>query len=79
MPRFMSYSMKYFSCNLLFFEIFNTSLEDVLLQQKQIATNFEIRFGVDLSYTFGSAFNNVINIRLQLSGQETLDIGRIKQ
>ncbi|MFT5941923.1 MAG: hypothetical protein ACI9AV_000407 [Sediminicola sp.] len=42
----------------------SASLEDVLLQQKQIATNFEIRFGVGLSYTFGSAFNNVINTRL---------------
>ncbi len=42
----------------------SASLEDVLLQQKQIATNFEIGFGVGLSYTFGSAFNNVINTRL---------------
>ncbi|MGY8916171.1 MAG: hypothetical protein ACKVJF_13960, partial [Flavobacteriales bacterium] len=42
----------------------SASLEDVLLQQKQIATNFEIGFGIGLSYTFGSAFNNVINTRL---------------
>lgn len=42
----------------------SASLEDVLLQQKQIATNFEIGFGVGLSYIFGSAFNNVINTRL---------------
>lgn len=40
------------------------SLEDVLLQQKQIATNFETGFNVGLSYTFGSAFNNIINTRL---------------
>ncbi len=40
------------------------SLEDVLLQQKQIATDFEVGFGVGLSYTFGSAFNNIINTRL---------------
>lgn len=42
----------------------SASIEDVLLQQKQIATNYEMGFGVGLSYTFGSAFNNVINTRL---------------
>ncbi|MEJ1223948.1 DUF481 domain-containing protein [Sediminicola sp. 1XM1-17] len=42
----------------------SASIEDVLLQQKQIATNFEIGFGVGISYTFGSAFNNIINTRL---------------
>ncbi len=42
----------------------SASIEDVLLQQKQIATDFEIGFSVGLSYTFGSAFNNIINTRL---------------
>lgn len=42
----------------------DASIEDVLLQQKQIATDFETGFSVGLSYTFGSAFNNVINTRL---------------
>ncbi|MFS4456811.1 DUF481 domain-containing protein [Maribacter sp. 2304DJ31-5] len=42
----------------------DASIEDVLLQQKQIATNFELGFRVGLSYTFGSAFNNIINNRL---------------
>lgn len=42
----------------------DASIEDVLLQQKQIATNFESGFNVGLSYTFGSAFNNIINTRL---------------
>ncbi|MET7030668.1 hypothetical protein [Sediminicola luteus] len=42
----------------------SASLEDVLLQQKQIATNFEVGFGVGISYIFGSAFNNIINTRL---------------
>ena len=42
----------------------DASLEDVLLQQKQIATDFELGFSVGLSYTFGSAFNNIINTRL---------------
>jgi len=42
----------------------SASLEDVLLQQKQIATDFETGFRVGVSYTFGSAFNNIINTRL---------------
>jgi len=42
----------------------DASLEDVLLQQKQIATDFELGFRVGLSYTFGSVFNNIINLRL---------------
>ncbi|MFK7813945.1 MAG: DUF481 domain-containing protein [Maribacter sp.] len=42
----------------------SASIEDVLLQQKQIATDFELGFTVGLSYTFGSAFNNIINTRL---------------
>lgn len=42
----------------------DASLEDVLLQQKQIATDFELGFSVGVSYTFGSAFNNIINTRL---------------
>ena len=42
----------------------DASIEDVLLQQKQIATDFETGFRIGLSYTFGSAFNNIINTRL---------------
>ncbi|ASV31345.1 DUF481 domain-containing protein [Maribacter cobaltidurans] len=42
----------------------DASIEDVLLQQKQIATDFETGFNIGLSYTFGSAFNNIINTRL---------------
>lgn len=42
----------------------DASIEDVLLQQKQIATDYDLGFSVGLSYTFGSAFNNIINTRL---------------
>jgi len=42
----------------------DASIEDVLLQQKQIATDFELGFSVGLSYTFGSAYNNIVNTRL---------------
>ncbi len=42
----------------------DASLEDLLLQQRQIATNFEMRMGFGVSYTFGSAFNSIVNTRL---------------
>ncbi len=39
------------------------SLEDVLLEQKQLATEYSLNFRVSLSYTFGSIFSNVVNPR----------------
>ena len=42
----------------------NASIEDLLLQQKEIATDFYSEFRIGLSYTFGSAFNNYLNSRL---------------
>jgi hypothetical protein len=41
-----------------------TSLEDVLLQQKQLSTTFQVYFSIGLSYTFGSMYNNIVNTRL---------------
>lgn len=40
------------------------SIEEILLGQRQLATNFQtnVRFG--LSYTFGDLYNNVVNTRL---------------
>jgi len=42
----------------------NTTLEDILLGQKQLATayNSNVNFGV--RYTFGALYNNVVNTRL---------------
>lgn len=40
------------------------TLEEVLTQQRQLATNFDAGIGIGLSYTFGSMFNNVVNTRL---------------
>lgn len=42
----------------------DASLEDILLRQRQIATDFEVSTGIGLSYTFGSVFNNIVNTRL---------------
>ena len=40
------------------------SLEDLLLAQRQLATNYDFSFSVGINYTFGSIYNNVINTRL---------------
>ncbi len=50
--------------NQLNLPIGSASLEDILLRQRQIATDFELSFSIGLSYTFGSAFNNIVNTRL---------------
>lgn len=42
----------------------DASLEDILLRQRQIATNFEMEVGIGLSYVFGSTYNNIVNTRL---------------
>ncbi|MBZ9730168.1 hypothetical protein LB467_10760 [Salegentibacter sp. JZCK2] len=42
----------------------DASLEDVLLQQRQLATTYGISLSVGLSYSFGSVYNNVVNTRL---------------
>jgi len=41
----------------------DTSIEDVLLQQKELATDYSIFGAISLSYTFGSDFANVVNTR----------------
>ena len=40
------------------------SIEDLLLRQRQIATDFQNTISLGLSYTFGSIFNNIVNTRL---------------
>ncbi len=42
----------------------DASLEDVLLQQRQLATTYHFSLSVGLSYNFGSIYNNVVNTRL---------------
>jgi hypothetical protein len=39
------------------------SSEDVLLQRKQLASQYEFWGGIGLNYSFGSIFNNVVNPR----------------
>ena len=42
----------------------DASIEDILLQQRQLSTNYEFYFALGVSYTFGSIYNNIINTRL---------------
>lgn len=41
----------------------DASLEDILLQQRQLATDFELSASIALTYTFGSRFTNIVNTR----------------
>jgi hypothetical protein len=40
------------------------SLEDIILQQRAIATGYQLGMGIGVSYTFGSIYNNILNTRL---------------
>ncbi|MFO7892443.1 MAG: hypothetical protein R6U63_01810 [Longimicrobiales bacterium] len=45
------------------------SIEDVLLQRRQLATDYQYRMRFGLSYRFGSALNNIVNPRLDNHGR----------
>ncbi len=40
------------------------SLEEILLSQRSLATSFQLYSSAGVSYTFGSIYNNVVNVRL---------------
>jgi len=42
----------------------DATLEEILLQRRELATDYELWLRVSLSYTFGSIYNNVVNTRL---------------
>jgi len=46
----------------------DSALEDVLLRIRELSTNYEYRFSIGLSYTFGSIFSNVVNPRFGSGG-----------
>jgi hypothetical protein len=48
----------------LYLQAGDASEEEVLLQRRELATNYEVGGSVGLSYTFGSIYNNVVNTRL---------------
>jgi hypothetical protein len=48
----------------LYLEKGEASLEDILLNRKQLATAYELNGSIGFSYTFGSIYNNIVNTRL---------------
>ena len=42
----------------------NATLEEILLGQRQLATNFQSEVNFGLRYTFGALYNNIVNTRL---------------
>ncbi|MDZ7756042.1 hypothetical protein [Rhodohalobacter sp.] len=41
----------------------DASLEDILLQRRELATDFSFYGSVAITYTFGSDFANIVNTR----------------
>jgi hypothetical protein len=50
------------------------TLQDVLLQRRQLETGYNYFFGVGMSYTFGSIYTNVVNPRFGSEGLGGLSI-----
>ncbi|NMB82145.1 MAG: hypothetical protein GYA14_10040 [Ignavibacteria bacterium] len=46
----------------------NASLEEVLLQRRQLETGYSYWGGLSISYSFGSIYNNIVNPRFGSSG-----------
>ncbi len=42
----------------------DASLEEILLQQRSLATTYQYSFSAGIAFTFGSIYNNVVNRRL---------------
>ncbi|NUR56216.1 MAG: hypothetical protein HOQ29_17375, partial [Acidobacteria bacterium] len=42
--------------------------EEILLRQRQLATNYSYFLGFGVSYSFGSIFNNIVNPRFGGAG-----------
>ncbi len=40
-----------------------SSLEDILLRQRELATDYSLRTSIAISYTFGSSYTNIVNTR----------------
>ncbi len=40
--------------------------EEILLQQKNLQTDYNYNYGFNVRYTFGSIYNNIINVRFDL-------------
>ena len=52
--------------NQFYLKASDVSPTDILLNQVQLKTNYNYNYGFNVSYTFGSKYNNVINVRFNL-------------
>ncbi|GAI81285.1 unnamed protein product [marine sediment metagenome] len=41
----------------------DASLDEILLRRRELATDYDYRISIGLSYTFGSVYSNVVNPR----------------
>jgi hypothetical protein len=57
---FGSYSRIHDQLNL---PVGDASLDEILLRRRELATDYDYRLSIGLSYTFGSVFSNVVNPR----------------
>jgi len=55
--------------NQIFLARGGATLEEILLQQKELETTYRYRISIGLSYTFGSTRSNVVNPRFGTGGQ----------
>jgi hypothetical protein len=46
----------------------NASDEEVLLRQRDLQTSFDYRVNMNIRFTFGSIFNNIVNPRFDSGG-----------
>jgi len=56
----------------------DATLEDVLLQRRELATTYNYFVGLSLGYTFGSIYTNVINPRFGRTGGGGMSFTRIR-
>ncbi len=54
--------------NQIYVPMENIPDEDILLERRQLGTDFEYSFDLGFSYTFGSVFNNAVNPRMSRGG-----------
>ncbi len=59
----IQYSLKFIGL-----DRFRASTEEILIRQRELATDYAYDFGFGISYSFGSIFNNVVNPRFRQAG-----------
>jgi hypothetical protein len=45
----------------------DAGVNEILLNQVELKTDYTISYGVSINYTFGSKYNNIINVRFDIN------------